>query len=248
MPASLHHLRPLLDVVAQVFVELGRRHHAAARRPASPRRPCTSGRLSTLLISALSLSTIGLRRAGRRHDAEPDRRLVARHAGLGDGRHVGQHARSASCPVVPSARTWPASHGRRHRGDGVEHHLHVAADHAVARLAAAAVRHVHDVGAAHGFEQLAGHVIGRAGPGRGVVELARLRLRERDELLQVLRRHRGMHDHAQVGIVDRRHRHEVAHQLVGLVAGSASRCRCGCSTSSAACSRRAPPSRPRRCR
>ena len=36
MPARLNHLGPFLDVVAQVFVELGRRHDAAARRPAWP--------------------------------------------------------------------------------------------------------------------------------------------------------------------------------------------------------------------
>ena len=43
-------------------------------------------------------------------------------------------------------------------------HLHVATDNAVAHFAGRLVRHVHQIGAAHGFEQLAGHVIGRARP------------------------------------------------------------------------------------
>ena len=42
--------------------------------------------------------------------------------------------------------------------------------------------HVDDVGLAHGFEQLAGHVIGRRGPGRGIVELARLLLGRGEEV------------------------------------------------------------------
>ena len=153
-----------------------------------------------------------LRRAGRRHDAEPDGGLVARQAGLGDGRHVRQHgrARRAGGAERPHLAGLDV---RRHGGDGVEHHLHVAADGVGARFAAAAVRHMHDVGVAHGFEQLAGHVIGRAGPRRGIVELARLGLQQRHELLQVLGRHGRVHHHHQVGVVDRRHRHEVAHQV-----------------------------------
>ena len=106
---------------------------------------------------------------------------------------------------------------RRHGGDGVECHLHVAADHAVAHLAGRLVRHVHEIGAAHRFEQLRRHVIGRAGAGRSVVELPRLRLGIGDEFLEILRRHRRMDHHHQVGIVDPRHRHEVAHQLERLV-------------------------------
>ena len=76
-----------------------------------------------------------------------------------------------------------ALHGRSHGRDGVDHHLRVPADDAGAGLAAGPVRHMHDVGAAHGFEQFAGHVIGRALPGRGVIERARLSLGEGEELL-----------------------------------------------------------------
>ena len=106
---------------------------------------------------------------------------------------------------------------RRHGGDRIEHHLHMAADHAVARLARGLVRHVHQVGAAQRFEQFARHMVRRAGAGRRIVEAARLRLRQRDEFLQVLRLHRRVDHHDQVGVVDPRHRHEVAHQRERLV-------------------------------
>ena len=95
-----------------------------------------SGRLSTLSISAFSLSTIGLGRAGRRHEPEPDGRLVAGHPGLGDGRHVGQQAgaRLAGRAERPHLA---ALHGRRGGGDGIDHHLDVAAEHGGAGVAAA---------------------------------------------------------------------------------------------------------------
>jgi len=93
----------------------------------------------------------------------------------------------------------------------------MAADHAVAHLAGSLVWNVHQIGSAHRFEQLGRHVVGRAGAGGGVVELSGLGLGISDEFLEVLRRHRRMDHHHQVGIVDPRHRHEVAHQLKRLV-------------------------------
>ena len=60
-------------------------------------------------------------------------------------------------------------------------------------------------------------MIGRAGARGGVVERAGLRLGERDELLEVLRRHLRIDHHHELGIVERRHRHEVAHQRIRLV-------------------------------
>ena len=87
----------------------------------------------------------------------------------------------------------------------------------VAGLAGAFVRHMHDVGAAHRFEQFARHVVGRAGPRRCVVQLPGLGFRQRDEFPDVLGRNRGVHHHDQIGIVDRRHRHEIAHQHERLV-------------------------------
>ena len=47
----------------------------------------------------LGVEAVDDRRAAflRRDEPEPDRRLVAGHAGLADGRNVGQHASSAPC-------------------------------------------------------------------------------------------------------------------------------------------------------
>jgi hypothetical protein len=59
---------------------------------------------------------------------------------------------------------------------------------------AALVRHVHEIHARALLEELAREVRGPADAGRAVFVLAGIRLHQRDELLQVLRRHAGMHD------------------------------------------------------
>ena len=52
----------------------------------------TSGDFSASLAILSSLSTIALRRAGRRHQAEPQAEVVAGQAGFRHGRHVGRDA------------------------------------------------------------------------------------------------------------------------------------------------------------
>jgi hypothetical protein len=116
-------------------------------------------------------------------------------------------------PLVASARTLPAFDVLVHHRDRIEHHLDLATQHAGARAGAFLVRHVHDVEPGGRLEELAGHVVRRAGAGRRIVELARLRLRQRDQLLQRLRRHGRIDDQHEVRIVDRRDGREVAHQL-----------------------------------
>ncbi len=93
----------------------------------------------------------------------------------------------------------------------------MAADDVVARAGRALIGHVLDVGAGEVFEQLAGHVVVRSDTRRRIVERAGLRLGERDELLHGRGRHARMHDHDQIRIQKRCHRHEVAHQLERLV-------------------------------
>src|SRR6266542_720946 len=68
---NLHHLRPLLDVLAQVGVELGGSHHQRHRSLLVPRffHVGTADRLVDFGIEQVDDR---LRRAGRRHDAEPD--------------------------------------------------------------------------------------------------------------------------------------------------------------------------------
>src|SRR5260370_22116251 len=173
----LDQLGPLVGVAPQEGIELTRRQghgNGALLGPgfADRRLGDDPGDLGIQPVDDL------LGRALGRHDAEPDRRLIARHAGLAHGRHVGQHgrallARRRQCTDLAGIDT------TLHRGDGVEHHLDVAAHHVVARVAAVLVRHVQDVGAAHGFEQLAVHVLGRAGARQSARELSAPSLAER---------------------------------------------------------------------
>src|SRR5216684_2995099 len=86
----LHHLRPFLDVLAQIGVELGRRHDERNRALLVPGF-LHVGAADRLVDLGVELIDDRLRRAGRRHDAEPDRRFVARHAGLGDGGRSEEH-------------------------------------------------------------------------------------------------------------------------------------------------------------
>src|SRR6266481_750397 len=85
---NLHHLRPLLDVLAQVGVELGGSHH---QRHRSLLVPCFLhvGPPDRLVDFGIEHVDDRLRRAGRRHDPEPDGRFVARHPRLGDGGNIG---------------------------------------------------------------------------------------------------------------------------------------------------------------
>ena len=62
-----------------------------------------------------------------------------------------------------------------------EHHLHLLAEHVVHRRRRAAIGHVHDVDLGVDLEQFAGEMRHAAGAGRGEIEFAGLRLRERDQ-------------------------------------------------------------------
>src|SRR4051812_4915360 len=86
---ELDDLLPLHDVRAQELVELVDRHAHGLRALPGPAL-LHVGLREHLVDFRIQLFQDGPRRAGRRHEAEPDRRLVARHAGLGDGRHVGR--------------------------------------------------------------------------------------------------------------------------------------------------------------
>ena len=141
------------------------------------------------------------------------RRLDSGDAGLRGCRHIWQHAGTRLAGGGERAHLVLADIGG-HRRNRVDHHLHLSADDAAARLAAVAVGNVHDIDAGHGFEQFAGHVIGRALAGRGVVQLSRLRFGECDEFRQRLCRDLRVHDDDKVGVIDRRDRRQIAHQFI----------------------------------
>ena len=105
-----------------------------------------------------------------------------------------------------------------HRRDRIEHEPDIAGEQIGHRRRRALVRHMRDVDAREALEQFHREVVGCAVAGRPIVELARLGLRQRDELAHRRRRHRRMGDQ-QVGpdhkLADRR---EVAQRVVGHVA------------------------------
>jgi len=105
-----------------------------------------------LAISVFSRSTISGGVPLGRHDAEPDRGLVARH-GLAHRRHVGQHGRAPLAPWCRARRTWPASMLPFIAVTASKHDLHMAAHHVVCGASPLFfVRHVEDIGAGHGLE------------------------------------------------------------------------------------------------
>ena len=109
------------------------------------------------------------RRAGRRQDAPPVAHLVARHAGLGDRRHLrhrGDALRAADAERLQLAR----AHVRHHLHQAAEVELHLAGDGIGQRRAAALVLHDHEVGLRLQAEQLGRHVLEAADAGRGRVQ------------------------------------------------------------------------------
>ena len=152
-----------------------------------------------------------LRRAGRRHQAEPcgelDRQPLFDH-----GRHIRQHIGALLGRDAERARAavLDARDGERHH---VEHHEDVAGDQILLRRSRALVGHVGDVDSGRELEQFAADVAGGADALRGVGQLAGVRLGVGDQLLHVLRGHRRMHGE------DVRHHDHVddRHQLLGRI-------------------------------
>ena len=165
--------------------------------PSWASRSRTSGGRSASATAAGSLSIDRLRRAGGREQAVPLQRRIARHAGLGDGRHVRQR-RHALRPRHRE-RAELAGFDQRLGGEQVgEQRRDPAGQHLGHRRAGALERNVLQIDAGHVLEQFHAHVRRRARAGGGVVERAGLGLRERDQLAQRLRRHVRMH-HQHVG-------------------------------------------------
>src|SRR6185437_5843858 len=153
---------PFHNIAAQIFVELFRRHRHRYRALRGPKFDHVWP-LDHRIDGCVQLVDDRLWRTARGHQSEPDRRLVAGNPGLGYRRHVRQNVRPTLAgggerAYLAGADIWG------HRGNRVDHHLHLSADDAAAGIAAAAVGNVHDVDAGHGLEQFAGHVIGRPWP------------------------------------------------------------------------------------
>src|SRR5579862_2058666 len=138
---EFHYVGPFGDVLAQEPVELLDRH---AHRLGALLGPDFAhlGRIQDLANLGIQALEHRPRRACGSHEAEPDARFVARDTGLGDGRNLGQHG-GARFPRRAHRLELPGAHVGRHGGDGVDHHLHLAAEDAGARAIAALVRYMH---------------------------------------------------------------------------------------------------------
>ena len=109
------------------------------------------------------------------------------------------------------------AHVRRRRRQAVEHRLDAAAEQVLRRGLRAAIGHVHDVDAAGDLQELARQVMQRADAAGAEVQLARLRLRERDVFLEVRDRQILVDQHHQRQAADDGDVAEILARVVGLV-------------------------------
>ena len=107
------------------------------------------------------------------------------------------------------------AHMRQARQHEVEEHRHAAGDHVHDRQRIAAIGNVQHVDAGLDLEQFHREVVGRAVAGRGVTDVAGLRLRERDQLFKRLRREFRIDHHHHRNGAEQRHRREVLDRIEG---------------------------------
>ena len=139
------------------------------------------GRAGSLRARRRELVDDRLRRAGRRHDGDPQDALVARQAHLGDGRRVGHQL--GAMPAGDAEHAELAGDDLRIGGRvGVELELHDAGEQVGHRRRRAAIGNVRDLDAGAPQQQFHGDVRQRADAGRGIVQLAGILLRVVDEL------------------------------------------------------------------
>ena len=153
------------------------------------------------------------RRAGRREDAEPRRRLEARKTGFRNRRHVRQRGRTRERRDGERAHLARLDLRQRRR-QVVEHQLHLPAKEILQGRSAALVRDVGHLHAGHHLEELAGQVDRRSVARRCEVELAGICLRIGDELGHRVRGHRRIDDQHVRNARDEDHRREILHVVV----------------------------------
>ena len=153
------------------------------------------------------------RRSCWRDESDVRREVIAGHAELGHRRHVRRGWRALRRAHRQHLHA-TGLHVRRDGGHCGVRHGDVAADERRDRLAGALVRDVDDAQAQRALERLGREVVDAAHPRGAVVELAGLRLGERDQLAEVLDRHPGVGDEEQVRGGDQADRDEILHRVV----------------------------------
>ena len=98
-------------------------------------------------------------------------------AGASAGARLAADRQHAQLPVLGE---------RQHGVNGDEHRLDMAADEVLHGAGRARIGHVLEIDLRRQLEQLHGEMLRRAAPGRGVGDLARLRLRGGDQLLHAI--------------------------------------------------------------
>ena len=95
----------------------------------------------------------------------------------------------------------------------VKNRWHLPAHRVGDRRRAAAIGHVQHLDAGHLLEHRGAQMIGRAGPGRRIGDLAGIGFRVGDELRHGVRRHRRVHHHGVGHIGEQRERGEILHAV-----------------------------------
>ena len=188
------------------LTELGDRH---ARHSAPPRRAASGPSVRSGSRQSPCGASRRSRRACRRaRPGRPSWRLVAGHAGLDHGRHLGQR-RAAHRAADAERAQLAGAQMRQRRRNRAERHLGVAADHVDQRRRRALERHVQDVDPGHQLEQLAAEMQERADARRRILQARRAcALASAISSLTELRRQRRIDRHHVRRGDDDRHRRE----------------------------------------
>ena len=174
---------------------------------------CTVSLLRASCADARELFDDVRRRVGRRQQSDPDAGIEARHAGLVHRRHVGQDAGALR---LRHRDRLERSGGdmRRERRRHVEHQRDAAGEQIVERLVAAAlIVHRDDLAPGAAVEQLGRQMTRRCGAGRSECQAVGLRLGQRDQLLEIARRHRRVRDQDIRHHAEQRDRRHVAAEI-----------------------------------
>ena len=167
------------------------------------------------------LADVAREPAGGDH-AVVDHRDVAGHAGLGEGRQVGEQRRAG----LAGDRDRPklgAAHRAEHRRQRGDHHVDAAGDEVGQGRAGAAERHVGELDAGHGGEQLGRQMRARADAGARIGELAGLALGDGDQVGEGVDRQRRMHHQHLLERADQPDRGKILARIVARIGVEARR-------------------------